>query len=961
MTCRKNVNSLTTQEKADFITAIKALKANGKYNAYVAEHQAAMLNPTPAGGNPSTRNSAHRGPAFLPWHREFINRFELDLQAEVAGVSLPYWDWATDASLADPATAPVWADDLMGGNGSGAGNFVRSGPFAFDPNSLNNEWIIADENGVPTGAGLVRTFGSQITTMSNQADIDEIQQISIYDSDDFNVFSTGYRGSNEGWLTVNGDTPPNIHNRVHVWIGGSMLPGTSPNDPIFFLHHCFVDKLWADWQTLHPTVPYVPNDTASADFNGHRLNDTLFPWNTRVSDTLDHRAMGYLYDTDAAVVTPTNTTLVFNDTPEGRTAVRSATFYISACENLTFNITAGPTVSSGPAGTIFGTPDGSSVVVNTDSTNVARVWFSYTGTSAGDAATGTAEVTCVQTGETWQITVSANTIAKPTVATVLVLDQSGSMNVGAGDGRLRIDVLKESAPVFVDLLGDDDGIGVVRFDSDAFPGTPITVAGAVGTGTGRMAANAAILAHTPNPAGMTSIGDGIAMASNDLGALQSGSYDHTAMVVLTDGRENQSLFIADVTSIINDSVFGIGLGTAEQINPAALTALTNGTGGYVLMTGILDSDDYFVLQKYFLQILSGVKNTDVVLDPDGWIQPEQEIRIPFHLNEADITADVILLTADAPPDVFSYMLETPSGKIIDPSSANASVELQFSASKHAQFYRMTLPTAAAGFEEREGKWHAVLKLNEKGFYRYLEGLYKECRRTENEKNDKKFNPICQKVDEIKTHGLRYSVSVHSSSDLRLKAQLEQVSREPGSMMTVSAQLTQYGRPLDNGASVQAELERPNGTKVNLSLLQAEPGVFHVAFPAGSTGVYKIRVMAKGRSLRNRPFTREQLLSASVWVGGNEPFPHGNTDGSDKKFCHLLICLLEMDSIRSFLKRQEIDYEEVIKCLKRVCENDSKLKLRPEIAKNKQLAKTLLAFAENPDLMAKLLKTAQNML
>ncbi len=948
MTCRKNVNSLSASEKANLITAIKALKANGKYNAYVQEHQAAMDNPTPANISPFTRNSAHRGPAFLPWHREFLRRLELDLQAEVAGVSLPYWDWATDAALADPSTAPIWANDLMGGNGSGAGNIVQSGPFAFDAADPGNSWIIADENGNPTGNGLVRNFGDQIATLPNQDHIDEIQLINTYDSGAFDVSSAGYRGSNEGWLTVDGDPAPNTHNRVHVWVGGSMLPGTSPNDPVFFLHHCFVDKLWADWQALHPGVAYAPDDTASADLDGHRLNDTLFPWSTQVSDTLDHRAMGYSYDTDAPVITPTNSVLVFNDTPEGSTGVRSATFDVSACGNLTFSITAGPTVTSGPAATVFGTPDGTSVTINADSTNTARVWFSYTGTSAGDMATGTATITCSQTSESWPITLTANTIAKPTVATVLVLDQSGSMNSDAGDGRLRIDVLKDSAPVFVDLLGDDDGIGVVRFDTDAFPGTPIQVAGAAGVGAGRVAANAAISSHTPNPAGLTSIGDGIAMASGDLGALAAGSYDHTAMVVLTDGRENQPQFISDVAGIIDDSVFGIGLGTAQQINPAALTALTDGTGGYVLMTGTLDTDDFFILQKYFLQILSGVRNTDVVLDPDGWIQPGQIIRIPFQLNEADITADAILLTADAPPDAFSYTLETPSGKTIDPGTAGAAAELEFSASNHAQFYRMTLPTAVAGFEEREGKWHAVLKLNDKCFNRYLNGL----------DNDRK------KFDEVRTHGLRYSVNVHSSSDLRLKARLEQASREPGKELSLIARLTQYGLPLDQGVWVNAEVNGPHGFKTNLSLSQTSAGVFQTAFSAGAAGTYKVRVVAEGRSMRNRPFTREHLLSASIWVGGDAPLPGsepgGAPDDTDKKFCRLMLCLLEMDSIRGYLEKQKIKPDDVIECFKKICSDRGRATLQPEIAKNPQLAKTLREFVANPDLMTRLLKAAHDL-
>jgi len=91
-----------------------------------------------------------------------------------------------------------------------------------------------------------------------------------------------------------------MHNRVHVWVGGSMNPGSSPNDPVFFLHHCFVDKLWADWQKLHPGAGYLPISGAAA---GHNLNDSMQPWASlgeivKPSGMLDHHALGYAYDTE---------------------------------------------------------------------------------------------------------------------------------------------------------------------------------------------------------------------------------------------------------------------------------------------------------------------------------------------------------------------------------------------------------------------------------------------------------------------------------------------------------------------------------------------------------------------------------------------------------------------------------------------------------------------------------------
>lgn len=87
-----------------------------------------------------------------------------------------------------------------------------------------------------------------------------------------------------------------------------MGPATSPNDPVFFLNHCNVDRIWEDWQQRHGNPPYLPNDSAGSTLRGHRLNDRLFGITTsdlfdpiyrgRVSpaDLLDVSAR-YVYDT----------------------------------------------------------------------------------------------------------------------------------------------------------------------------------------------------------------------------------------------------------------------------------------------------------------------------------------------------------------------------------------------------------------------------------------------------------------------------------------------------------------------------------------------------------------------------------------------------------------------------------------------------------------------------------------
>ena len=72
-----------------------------------------------------------------------------------------------------------------------------------------------------------------------------------------------------------------------------------------------------------------------------------------------------------------------------------------------------------------------------------------------------------------------------------------------------------------------------------------------------------------------------------------------------------------------------------------------------------------MLQKYYLQILAGVTNADIVLDPTaGWRRAEA--AHPVRLSETDITADAILLTGSAPPDLFRFALETPDGAFVTP-------------------------------------------------------------------------------------------------------------------------------------------------------------------------------------------------------------------------------------------------------------------------------------------------------
>ncbi|WP_257348524.1 tyrosinase family protein [Pseudalkalibacillus decolorationis] len=289
---RKNVRDLTDKEKRDFVNAVLAIKENGLYDRYVRWHAEAGSFRTPEGAD---RNAAHMGPSFLPWHREFIYRFERDLQSEVEGVVLPYWDWAEDAELSDPSRSPVWGSDFMGGNGNPENNFlVEDGPFSV------GRWAVVDEEG-NSGGGLRRNFGAseRASTLPTRADVRNAIEVIPYDSPPWNMTSTdSFRNYLEGFIDG-----PQLHNRVHVWVGGDMqfIP-TAPNDPVFFLHHANVDRLWAIWQLIYPEETYRP---ISGGPIGHNLDDSMFPWETTPEDVINHRELGYVYDTEVSALIKT--------------------------------------------------------------------------------------------------------------------------------------------------------------------------------------------------------------------------------------------------------------------------------------------------------------------------------------------------------------------------------------------------------------------------------------------------------------------------------------------------------------------------------------------------------------------------------------------------------------------------------------------------------------------------------
>lgn len=305
MITRRNVRSLTSDDKKRLVNGLLELKKGGKYDRYVHWHHHVMI---PAvyswePKDPNYRNGAHRGPSFLPWHREFLLQVEADLRSVDASLSIPYWDWTEDAG--NPLGSPLWAEDFMGGDGVSADEWrVATGAFAHK----NGAWPVPDysSEGLP-GPGLKRQFGqNRIQSLPTKEDVALALRETFYDTPPYSPspFTIGFRNRLEGFVTPRGDSRvkepgSQLHNRVHVWVGGNMLLMTSPDDPVFFLNHCYIDKVWADWQTLQKednpdgAPHYAPLTDGPPAQN---LNDALKPWTRTIRETLDIATLGYEYE-----------------------------------------------------------------------------------------------------------------------------------------------------------------------------------------------------------------------------------------------------------------------------------------------------------------------------------------------------------------------------------------------------------------------------------------------------------------------------------------------------------------------------------------------------------------------------------------------------------------------------------------------------------------------------------------
>ena len=206
---RKNLSSAAgAKDLATFRTVVGLMKQSGQWEAWAKIHHDFC---------------PHNNWFFLPWHRWYLFYFEENCREVLrqnklsADFSLPYWNW--------PENNGVVPDAFWGGG-----------------NPLNNSTRYVSK-------------GYLLPMETNSAEV--IQNIMAVD--DFLIFGSGRSASPRDFGTT-GQMEGTPHNTVHAQLGGDMGTFASPLDPIFWVHHSNVDRLWSEWAAKHPgsILPSTP-------------------------------------------------------------------------------------------------------------------------------------------------------------------------------------------------------------------------------------------------------------------------------------------------------------------------------------------------------------------------------------------------------------------------------------------------------------------------------------------------------------------------------------------------------------------------------------------------------------------------------------------------------------------------------------------------------------------------------
>ena len=201
----------------------------------------------------ASRRTPVQARLFLPWHRAYLWYLEQALRDASNDAALVWWDWTTTRRIPQSfAAAKIDQED--------------------NPLRRYRIRLPATAQNPAVNRNTVRSPGSVPGTVLPTAA--EVQD--LLDDSDWPSFS---------------DRLESLHDDVHVWVSGDMGNVTYAGfDPVFWAHHCMIDRIWYLWQVKWGINQIQPE----------LLNLPLQPFGKTVRQTLDTQALGYEYAVSTA-------------------------------------------------------------------------------------------------------------------------------------------------------------------------------------------------------------------------------------------------------------------------------------------------------------------------------------------------------------------------------------------------------------------------------------------------------------------------------------------------------------------------------------------------------------------------------------------------------------------------------------------------------------------------------------
>lgn len=221
--------------------AVAAMRAKAATDPTSWTYQAAIHGTHDRSPLPQWNQCRHGTWYFLPWHRLFLYYFERIVRAQVVANggpstwALPYWNYegSNDNALPIAFRQPTRPDG-----------------------SANPLYIAQRAHGINSGAGLPPAVTSDAAALACASFTGPTE------------FGGGVTGAFRQFDAQTGQLENQPHNIVHTSLGGRnglmSDPDTAALDPIFWLHHANIDRLWWYWQKTHPGDPADPQWAAES-------------------------------------------------------------------------------------------------------------------------------------------------------------------------------------------------------------------------------------------------------------------------------------------------------------------------------------------------------------------------------------------------------------------------------------------------------------------------------------------------------------------------------------------------------------------------------------------------------------------------------------------------------------------------------------------------------------------------